>query len=380
MVLKTDAIKSISNDILSAVDTTDVLGSSDVVYIYSDNGGLFTSVSNGEYVVKARIADCDEEFKVAVNAKVFLKLVSQTTTENIDLLVNGNTLTVKGNGTYRIPVCYDEDYDYTVVPEITCDDVSQTFKVHGDILNNILKFNARQIADPQKIRSPLQCLYYIDNKGAITYTTGATLYNFELESPFELLLTSKIVKLFKMFKGLDVEVTIGHKSDENGNVLKTVFFESTDGSVYLKTIMMENSALVKSYPVPAIRGRATDAYPYSINLNRVELLQIVNRMLIFTSGIGGQPAQQPIGKFKVTDEGIEISDMFNGEESKNKETIKYLNNHKVVKDEEFTLNLKDLSDVLSTCVEPWITMEFGDSPAVVFKRGCVTDVVSICDL
>ena len=380
MLLKTSYIKSVSSDILVAVDTTDVLNTSDTLFMYEKDGKLYTTVSNGEYVVTVKIADnAETDFRVAVNAKMFLKLISQTTTEDIDLSVSGNTLVIKGNGVYRLPIVTGTDGNFEV-PDICADTINTEISIDGDVLCNIIRYNSRQISDPSKIRSPLQSLYYIDENGSITYTTGATVYNFLLDKPISLLLTGKIVKMFKIFKGISAVVRVGHQTVDD-QTLKVLFVESVDGSVILKSIVSSSDALVKSFPVPAIRGRATYAYPYAVNLNRVDLLQSVNRMQIFTSGTGGLSSHQPIAKFTFKEDGVEISDEFNDDDaSKNRDFVKYMNAPNNSLNESFILNLKDVEDVLSTSSEPWVTVEFGNSPAVVFKRGNVVDVVPTCSL
>lgn len=381
MVIKTELIKNVSADILSAVDTSEVSNLTDTLCLYTENNSLFATVSNGEYVVQVKLADSvADEFRASVNAKLFLKLVSQITTEDIDLTVKDNSLVIRGNGKYHVPVVYDENGDVIAINKITIENVQCSMNIDSSILRNILKFNSKQIADVSRIRTPIQSLYYVDNEGAITFTDGATVNNFSLDAPVNLLITSKIVKLFKLFSEGTVKFKMGHDVDEIGNTVLKVNMEND--TVSLTYISVSDDSLVKAFPVEAIRNRANAVYPYSVNINRVELLQSINRLLVFTNAVGGRLAMQPSAHFVFYADRLEISDTFTeNEELKNRESIKYLGTT-INASEPYrcVLNLNDVSNAISTCVDPYTTVAFGDSQAVVIKRGSVVDVIAQCDL
>ena len=380
MILRTDAIKEVSNDILSAVDSSELSTLTDTLELSTEDGTLYATVSNGEYVVEVKLADgLAEDFHVAVNAKLFLKLVSQTTTEDIELKVADSFLTLKGNGTYRIPMVFDENGDVLSIDKIDINNVTCEMAVDGNILNSILRYNSRQIADATKIRNPLQNFYYVDNYGAITYTQGATVNNFSLDKPISLLLSGKIVKLFKLFKGGDVDFVVGKDENESGDVYTKVQIHSD--TVTLTYITPSDNSLVKAFPVDAIRGRANGSYPYAVNLNRVEFLQSLNRMKLFTTSYGGRFAIQPVAKFTFGVDKLEITDNFTDATEKNGESVPYISGSTQNLTEPFvcTMDMNDLIDSLSTCVDPYVTVAFGDPMAVVIKRGTVVDVVAQCD-
>lgn len=380
MILKTECIKEVSNDILSAVDTSEVGTLTDTLELSTEDGQLIASVSNREYVVEVKLADnVTEDFHIAVNAKLFLKLVSQNTTEDIELKVADKSLVLKGNGTYRIPLVYDESGEVATIDKIEINNVVCEMPVESEILNGILRYNSRQIADVSRIRSPLQNLYYVDNMGAITYTDGATVNNFSLDKPISLLLTGKIVKLFKLFKSGCVNLVVGRDADEADNVYTKVQLHSD--TVTLTYITPSDDSLVKAFPVDAIRGRANDRYPYAVNLNRVEFLQSLNRMKFFTTSYGGRFAIQPVANFAFGNEEVTLSDTFTDGVNKNTETVKYINTTNMLEEPYVcTLNMNDLIDALSTCVDPYVTVAFGDSPAIIIKRGTVVDVIAKCEL
>ena len=53
-------------------------------------------------------------------------------------------------------------------------------------------------------------MYYVDNEGAITFTSGACVTKFDLAGDIKLLFNQRLVKLFKLFKNTKVHFTVGN--------------------------------------------------------------------------------------------------------------------------------------------------------------------------
>ena len=123
-------------------------------------------------------------------------------------------------------------------------------------------------------------MYYVDEKGAITFTSGACINNFTLEQPVKLLFNLRLVKLFKLFKSGNVHFSIGHDSLDNGIIQTKVKFETENISI--TAILSCDDEMISSVPVNAIRGRAEDNYPYTCVLNSSILLESIKRMTPFT--------------------------------------------------------------------------------------------------
>ena len=146
MILKVEELKNLSSIILPAVESTDLTSLPETLELVASNGVLKFSITNKEYLLDVSMnIDFEESFEATVNATLFLKLISQTTTELVELSVTDSSLIIKGNGTYKLPLIFDNDVLFKI-PRIDIDNVLTEFDIEGDILVNILKYNTKQIS------------------------------------------------------------------------------------------------------------------------------------------------------------------------------------------------------------------------------------------
>lgn len=364
MILRIEDLKDVCNKILSAVDSSELSVLTETLELKAENKILYMSVTNREYYVKVKL-DLGEDvsFHVTVNANLFLKLISQTTTDTVEITIDNNTLVVKGNGIYKLPLIYDND-KLLELPEIKINNVTSEFDISGDALVSILTYNSKEIAKGNIVR-PVQKLYYVDENGAITFTTGACVNNFKLEKPIKILLNQKVVKLFKLFKNDKVHFKLGMDEISSEIIQTKVKFEND--VVSITAILPSDSGLLASVPVDAIRKRTTEVYPYSVNINKDELIQAINRLLLF---INSKEFVKTSSTFEFGNEYVIIKDS----SGINNEKIYYsspLDNCNYTN----SIDLLDLKSTLENCVEKYLTMNFGDGQAVVIARGNVYNVI-----
>jgi len=367
MILRIEDIKGTCEKILTAVDSSEVSTLTTTLQIKAIGNFLNLCVTNREYFVQVK-TELDEpiEFNATVNANLFLKLISKITTESITLDVNESSLVIKGNGTYKLPLIFDDE-KLLELPEININNKTNTFTVSSNILNSILLYNSKEL-NKAVVSSPVQKLYYIDNKGAITFTSGACVNNFSLEQPISILLNAKIVKLFKLFKDEPVSFTIGYDSISDDIIQTKVRFESR--CVVITAIISCDDTMLKSVPVSAIRNRADMEYPYSVNLNRDELSQTINRLLLFADS--SESYVKPYSCFEFEKDYVTIYDT-----NKDNHEIIYYNNEKSNIETKYTavLDLMDLKTTLENCTEQYLTINFGNEEAIVISRGNIKNII-----
>ena len=227
MIIRTDELKDICSKILTAVDDSDLSVVTETLQLKTVNNVLYLAVTNKEYYVETKTALTGEvgEFNATVNAKLFLKLMSQITTETVEFNVVDNVLIIKGNGTYKLPLIFDGD-TLLELPKINIDNPTLNMPIASENLLSILQYNSKELMKGSIIR-PVQKMYYVDEKGCITFTTGACVNNFTLPNQVSVLLNSKLVKLFKLFKEGDVEFTLGYDAISDDTVQTKVKFENS---------------------------------------------------------------------------------------------------------------------------------------------------------
>ena len=370
MIIRSEDLKNCCQSILAAVDSNEVSVVTETLELVSEGTFLYLNVTNREYYaqVKFDLNEVCQEFHATVNANLFLKLISQITTDTIGLEIKENTLVVTGNGTYKLPLIFDGD-NLLELPKININNITSSFDIDSNVLNSILTYNSKELTKGT-ISRPVQKFYYVDEQGAITFTSGACVNSFTLNQPIKILLNNRLVKLFKLFKEGNVKFSLGYDAISDTIIQTKVNFEND--TISLTAILSCDDSMLNSVPVNAIRGRADNVYPYSVNMNKDALIQTINRLLLFSSGIGAKENIKPYSKFEFNKDSVTIYDA-NGE---NKEVIRY-NNSDLGMDGIYTaiLDLADLKTTLETCFEQYLTFNFGDSSAVVIARGLVKNII-----
>lgn len=368
MIIKSQKFQEICSTILAATDSAEISTLTETLELKVENKVLYLNVTNGEYYASVKFdLESDEQFHAAVNANLFLKLIAAVTTEDIELQAMSNYVLVKANGTYKIPMIFEGD-KLLSLPKIEVKNPTVSMKVSGSILESILNYNSKELLRGT-ISRPVQKMFYVDETGCITFTTGACVNNFSLEKPVKVLFNNRLVKLFKLFKNDMVDFTLGYDSISEELVQTKVEFKTS--KITLTAVTGCNDELLNSVPVSAIRGRATTTYANNVVLNKEELLASINRLLLFSAGYGSVKNLKPYSLFECKDDTMTIYDS----NKENKEVIKFKNDTKVDSEYSMTLDLSDLKLILDTITDEYVTLSFGNHQAVVLKRTNISNVV-----
>lgn len=374
MIIRIEEIQNACSKILAAVDSNALSAVTETLQLSTEGKNLYISVTNKEYYAQVKIEMSEPmDFKATVNAQLFLKLVSQITTETIELTTQDSALVLKGNGTYKLPLIFEGD-KLMELPEITIDNPTVNFTIDSNILLSILNYNSKEL-NKGIISKPIQKMYYVDNEGAITFTTGACVNNFQLQQPVKLLLNDRLVKLFKLFKGEQVDFTLGYDTIADDVIQTKVKFKSDN--IIITAVLSCDDTMLQQFPVNAVRGRANADYPYSVNINKDQLIQTINRLLLFTAATGAKDIINPYSTFEFMKDRVVIWDT----NHENYEEVFYSNTKCNIEDKYVAMfDFKDLKITLENCTEQYVALNFGDETALVVVRGNVKVVVPECSM
>lgn len=369
MIIRAEELKDVCSKILSAVDNTDSTVITETLELKAEGNVFEVAVTNREYFVEVKLPiDEDEILHATVNANLFLKLISQITTDTIELTTTDKTLIVKGNGIYKIPLIFDGE-ELLCLPRIDIENVTTDFEIPSEILVSLITYNGKEFAKGQMTKPNVQKCYYVDESGAITFTTGACVNNFTLEKPVRMLLNAKLVKLFKLFKGETVKFSMGYDPISDEIIQTKVRFEGNN--VTITAILSCDDSLISSVPAKAIRARAQQTYPHSVVIEKNSILQAINRLTLFNSVDTTFAKTYLIFEFEKDSATIYDANHFN------KETIYYNNSDTGIADKyTLLLNVNDLKLTLDTCDEEYLTLSFGDHTAVVISRKNIKNVLA----
>lgn len=371
MIIRTEILQESCAKILNAVDSNVLSAVTETLEIKTENKQLSMSVTNREYFVKILFGDnIEDEIHATVNANLFLKLISKVTSETIEIYTDEKSLYVKCNGDYKLPLIYDGD-KLVELPVINIENVSETFDVDSTILHSIVNYNSKELGKGS-ISKPIQRLYYVDNEGAITFTTGACVNKFSIDMTSKLLLNDKLVKLFKLFKDTKVKVTVGHNKLSEDTVVTAVRFEAPN--ITIDAVLSCDDSMVVSFPVSGIRGRADAVYPNTISINKELLMQAVERLNLFNHSGMRADLSVSIVKLEFTSTNLVVADR-NGI---NREEIPYTTPIEQEVDYSALIDSSDLTKTLASATNQIVTIGFGNEQAFVISEGLVKWVIPEC--
>ena len=363
MVLNAKEFKEACQTILFAIDNKDVSLMTETLELVAENNTLNLNVTNREYYARTKFTlSAPENFKASVKAKTFLSLISKITTDTIELNVKKNSLEIKANGKYDLPLIYNND-KMMELPEIGLGTVTCTMDINSSVLLSIAINNSKELLRGGTAgRQPVQKDYYVDKQGAITFTSGACVNTFDLPQDIKILLSDKVVRLFKLFKSdNNVSFSMGQNPISN-ELVQTVVQFSTDKVII--TAKLSDMGLISTVPVSAIRGMANKVYPYTMVLDKNQLLQTLNRIMIFTE-------DKVYGNFTFKNSSLTIQDFNGGSE----ETVTASSESTNLSEYKMILDLKNFKLILDGCEDDYITICFGDNKAVVVKKQNICDII-----
>lgn len=366
MELKAKEFKELCKVILGAVDGTSSQSIvSETLELKVENKKLYLSVTNREYFVTVKMfVDTEESLRAVVDAKKFLSLISKITSETIDLSVVDNSLLVKANGNYKLAFISDQN-GVVELPKIDLETVTVEQTISKEVLQSISTFNSRELLINKTSAAVNKNTYYLDGKGAITYNScRACVNNFDLEKDVKLVLSSKLLKLFGLFKK-DTKFQYGF--DQVGNVTQAKI-KLEDEDTCLTSLVLNDTNLLASIPVDALRRRANDPYTYSVDINKDDLAQTINRLMVLNDRV-----ELPAGKFVFDKDKVTIYDI----DGVNNETISYVTTTlaNMTTPYETKLYLNDMKSITESCDDKIIKLNFGNTQAIMVSRGDVKNVI-----
>lgn len=373
MILKTKTFQEAANKILVAVGLDRTAANLELA---AKGNALYLRVTNREYYVAVKF-DLQEltEFRAVVDANLFLNLISGLNTEEFKLEIKDTHVVVKaGKSSYKLAMIYENDQLMKLpIIKLDKDQITVEMGIAQDILMSILNVNGKEIQKAKRLDvNELQRYYYIDETGCFTFTTGACVNSFTLEKAIKLLLTDKVVKLFKLFES-DVWMSYGHQVGTDGNLQPIVVFQ-TEG-VYVASRLLNDETCIQKIKAPcdAMKNLIKEAYDHTLVLSAIDLTAAINRLLMFHKNSSAKADLSFVPSLvEFTDTELTISDL----SGDNKEIITIENGSTTPGNYSMGVNLIDLKSVLDSCKNEHITMNCGNRKSIIINRGTISNVIA----
>ena len=373
MIIKTKDFQEAANKILLASGLDKNAANLELV---TRNSTLYLNVTNREFYVSVKFpADVADGFRAVVDANSLLTLISGITAETFEILVEDNLVKINaGKSKYKLAMIFENDHLMALSP-ITITNQTLDMTISKDILSSIVNVNSKEIAKLKgnMVANDLQKLYYIDETGCFTFTTGSCLNSFTLEKPVKLLLNDRIVKLFKLFKD-DVAFSMGQDPVGNGAIVTKIAMQTED--VYLGALVTCDDTLIAKVQAPcaATKRFISEPYDYSLVLSANEVSSAINRILGFTRN-NKSDVKPDLSIFKVIAT-IEGNDLTFRDKYDNTESITIENGSNMISDVyTFKVNLVDIKLVVDSCHNEHVTFNCGNHRSVVITRGPISNLI-----
>lgn len=372
MKISTEIIKSVCSDILAAVDSSVLDEVAGLVQLEAHEKTLTFSVTNHSYYVSTKLdlPEVTEDFFATINAILFLKLISKSTTEYVDITISDKSVVVNSNGTYTFPLVY-KNKEILRLPVIPIDTVTASFDVDSSIFLSILKYNSKEFAKIDSTTAKKNDLFrthYMDEKGVITMSGGSCVNNFTLAESAQVFIPDKVVKLFKLFQpDTTVKFTLGHNPTPAGTTQSVCSFVSN--GVVITSVFPDTSRLLATIPVAAVRTMASTEFPYFATINKELLSQSLDRLLLFVDNL----STVCVGKFVFYKNKVVIFDS----KDVNTEEVPYENVVETIDDEEpvvYNFNLMELKLTIDNC-EDFININFGGEKHINIITNSIVNIV-----
>ena len=375
MIFRTETFKTACSNILSALDSSASTEVSALLQIkQADEHTLALSVTNNEYFVTVKMP-VTEAFSfpsaITIGALQFLKLISKCTTDSVEIDIVDKYVKVKANGEYKFPLVFGSDGNVLNLPEISIGEVTSSFEVNSDTLASVLKYNGRELTKVSEQLKDTRAIYrliYLDDKGAVSFTTGACVNDFAFPTTLKLLLPEKIVRLFKLLpNATNVGVDFGVREILDSITQSQIKFVTP--TVEITAVLPNNDKLLTAVPVGKTREFANTVLPYSATINKAVLLSAITRLQLFVDGAD----VVDVGTFEFHSDRVVIYD-----NKKNNQEVILFDENVAGLTEPFTckLRLTDLKLTAETCDDHFV-LNFGAEQSVnIIVTDSVTNILA----
>lgn len=221
-----------------------------------------------------------EDFDITVELDLFNKLISKSTSSDITLDVVDNSLVVKANGEYKIPIISDESGRVTFQkPEF---DKSHSIKFEADLSSILKVYRNNEMAVAKTFELPALMGYYF---GDYVVTSNSKIITFTdvkfADKP--ILMNARTVMLLSNITEPKVECYYNETSKD------LAFFTDTF------TLIGKELAGIEDFPIDAISNYKDIAFENACSISKDLLVAALDRITLFVDDFDGNGAYFKFG-------------------------------------------------------------------------------------
>ena len=354
MKIATQILKDATNKAIKGASNNNLMPLTSMIGLKLNDGVLSlltTDMSNTLCVKIDKVAGDDVD--ITVPSEVFSKLINKLYCDTTELTLNGETLVVKGNGTYKIPLVVDEE-GIVSFPDIEMLD-SDKIKPSNVKLTSIMRaYNINRASLCKTLDFPELTGYYCANRVVSTDGNVITFNNFNLlgsESP--VLISAQMMQLLTLNDSEDITLYDG------GNTLSFV----TD-NVIITGPKLDG---IDSYPYEDVVAYLDEAFESSCKVPKELLLSVLDRLSLFI-----EPYDNNCANFTFSRVGINI----HSKKDSSTEVINYTGSDNF-KSFSCSVNIPLLKEQLLAYPDDTVQIFYGNDNAIKLVSGSVIQVIAL---
>lgn len=365
MEIKTELLKEIVSKVINGASNNKMLPITSLIGIdYKDSYLILTTTDGStQFIIKQKLevpAEEDYEFYTVVNAEQFSKLVSKTSKEYIELENTDNSLKFKGNGNYELELALNEDgqlVKFADVPTKGLFDASQMINLK-DLQDALITAKA-SLAKTME----LPCLtgYYIGENIITTDRQLVCRLDKKLvEEP--ILISSQMAELLLL---VDLAENDVFELNKLGNQL---IFTTNKYTIVGKEL--EGKEIYNENIVKAVTNLTSLEYTGEVQVNKQELLDILDRMNLFVS-----PYDKNAVNLVFTKDGLQVKSMHS-----NAIEVAEIKSEKEVEYYTCTVDIEMLKNQIQSLNLDSATIQYGSQKSIQLKEGNTTLVIALLEI
>lgn len=292
-----------------------------------------------------------DDMYAVVNVGLFSKLIAKMTSESITIKMTDNSLEVKGNGTYSIPLETDEDGPVQY-PAYKFNKVGEPETIHLTSIKNILAINKAAVA--KSFETPCLCGYYMGDQ-IITTDGDVICFNEMRLLKDDALISPEMMTLLSLNTQEKIECY------RDGD---SFLFETPDVVVY--GVAHDG---IEQFPVEEIQSYLDEEFGAKCKLPKILLQNVVDRLSLFIDQYDNNGAY-----FTFTKEGIKVQ----SKKSSSVELIAYQESQNFMP---FMccVDIPLLREQIGAHPDEFIELWYGHDAAIKMTSGKVTQVISLLE-
>lgn len=308
-----------------------------------------------------------EDF-ITIEAANFIPLVSKIDEIELAFEVRLNCLILKtSTSEYTFPLIKNNG---TCIPIDTLDfhptrAETTLIPISGSSIKQVIEKNLKGFAGAQ-LSSNIMNYVYIDNKGAITYTSNIYVNSFKekIEQDFQIMLLQEQIEMLKVFENFSkvfISIQEGRTDEESQ---KVAFY----GKGIDLILVMPSKEIMKVFPVSKLREVAEQGQATRITLSKSVLEKALSRLMVFDKRFDAKVLDY--SQFEFGTESVKLVSINN----RNYEVIPYVS---VENPQEHTsiIRFADILAQIGAISSSTVEISFGEVPVVMFNSPDLVQII-----